>query len=89
MSLTRRPLLNVRLAKTKQNYMWVIQGDWILQVSKSVGIMLDGVDIRIYWDANKDPDLLSFEDENTAKIEFDKIVQEIAKCEKIVNVSCP
>jgi len=68
--------------------MWVIQGDWILQVSKSVGIMLDGVDIRIYWDANKDPDLLSFEDENTAKIEFDKIVQEIAKCEKIVKVLC-
>jgi len=89
MSLTKRPLLNARLAKTKQNYMWVIQGDWILQVSKSVGIMLDGVDIRIYWDANKDPDLLSFEDENTAKIEFDKIVQEIAKCEKIVKVSCP
>ena len=49
--------------------------------------MLDEEDIRVYWDANKDPDILSFDDEHSAKVEFDKIIKGIADGEKIVKVN--
>lgn len=49
-------------------------------------MILDEVDIRIYWKADKDPDILSFESEDSAKVSFDKIVKGIADGEKIVRV---
>lgn len=51
--------------------------------------MLDEVDIRVYWDANKDPDILSFDDEEASQVAFDKIVKGIVDGEKIVRVSDP